>query len=139
MENGAISDEQITASSQYTADHAAHQGRLHFQETSTKSGSWVAGIGDANLWLQIDLRTVYTKVTRLATQGSNGVKHIDWVTNYKLQYGNDGVNVRYYREQGETGDKVQREVTIPFTNQYGKVQIILFFKFVLQCLRHSHL
>ena len=124
MENGAISDEQITASSQYTADHAAHQGRLHFQETSTKSGSWVAGIGDANLWLQIDLRTLYTKVTRVATQGSNGVNHINWVTIYRLQYGNDGVNVHYYRELGETADKVPREVTIPFTNT---VKCKLFF------------
>jgi len=124
MENGAISDEQITASSQYTTDHAAYQGRLHLQETSNKSGSWVAGAGDANPWLQIDLRTLYTKVTRVATQGSNGVNHIDWVTIYKLQYGNDGVNVHYYRELGETADKVPREVTIPFTNQYSKVQII---------------
>ena len=107
MENGAISDEKITASSQSSADHAAHQGRLHFQESATKSGSWVAATGDANQWLQIELRTLYTKVTRVATQGSNGVNHIDWVTNYMLQYGNDGVNFHYYREQGETADKVQ--------------------------------
>ena len=107
MENGAISDKQITASSQYTADHAAHQGRLHFQETKAKSGGWVAAIGDANQWLQIDLRTSYTKVTRVATQGCNGVNHIDWVTNYMLQYGNDGINFHYYREKGKTVHKVQ--------------------------------
>ena len=107
MENGEISDEQITASSQYTADQAAHQGRLHFQETAAKSGSWVAAIGDANQWLQIDLRTSCTKVTRVATQGRNGVNHIDWVTNYMLQYGNDGVNFHYYREQGEKVNKVR--------------------------------
>ncbi|XP_020623442.1 lactadherin-like [Orbicella faveolata] len=107
MENGAISDEQITASSQYTADHAPHQGRLHFLESAAKSGSWVAATGDANQWLQIDLRTLGTKVTRVATQGSNGVNHIEWVTNYMLQYcGNDGVTFRYYREQGETADKI---------------------------------
>ena len=71
MENGEISDEQITASSQYTVDNAAHQGRLRFLETPTKSGSWVAATGDANQWLQVDLRSLYTKVTRVATQGSN--------------------------------------------------------------------
>ena len=106
MENGEISDEQITASSQYTVDNAAHQGRLHFLETATKSGSWVAATGDGNQWLQVDLRTLYTKVTRVATQGSNGVNHIDWVTNYMLQYGNDEVNFHYYRCKGETADKV---------------------------------
>ena len=106
MENGEISDEQITASSQYTADNAAHQGRLHFLETATKSGGWVAATGDANQWLQVDLRTLYTKVTRVATQGRNGVNHIDWVTNYMLQYGNDEVNFHHYREKGETVDKV---------------------------------
>ena len=106
MENGEISDEQITASSQYTADDAAPQGRLHFLETATKSGSWVAATLDANQWLQIDLRSLYTKVTRVATQGSNGVNHIDWVTNYMLQYANDEVNFHYYRARGETADKV---------------------------------
>lgn len=107
MENGAISDEQITASSEFNADEAAHQGRLHFQETATKTGGWVVATNDANQWFQIDLRSLYTKVTRVATQGRNSVSHIDWVTNYMLQYGNDGVNFHYYREQGETADKVQ--------------------------------
>ena len=106
MENGAISNEQITASSQYTADDAAHQGRLHFKETASKSGSWVAVTADANQWLQVDLRTLYTKVTSVATQGRNGVNHIDWVTNYMLQYGNDEINFHYYRAKGETADKV---------------------------------
>ena len=106
MENGAISDEQITASSRYTADHAAHQGRLHFYETATKSGGWVAVTGDANQWLQIDLRSLYNKVTRVATQGINGVNHIDWVTSYMLQYGNDGVSFHYYRALGKTTNKV---------------------------------
>lgn len=128
MENGAISDEQITASSEFNADEAAHEGRLHFQETATKSGAWVAAKSDANQWLQIDLHSLCTKVTRVATQGRNGVSHIDWVTNYMLQYGNDGVNFHYYREQGETADKVNRlgdqsVISISFSNQNSKVQI----------------
>lgn len=116
MENGAISDEQITASSQYIADNAAHQGRLHFLETATKSGGWVAATEDANQWLQVDLRSLYTKVTRVATQGRHGFNFINWVKNYMLQYGNDGVNFHYYREQGETTDKVQptRQNIYPF-------------------------
>ena len=130
MENGAISDEQITASSQYTADSAAHQGRLHFLETPTKSGSWVAATLDANQWLQIDLRSSYTKVTRVATQGRNGINLIDWVKNYMLHYGNDGINFHYYREQGERADKVQPtigdKISIPFNNRHSKIMIKIF-------------
>ena len=107
MENGAVSDEQITASSEYNADEAAHQGRLHFQETATKSGGWVVATNDANQWLQVDLNSLFTKVTRVATQGRNGFNRIDWVTNYMLQYSNDGVSFHYYREQGEIADKVK--------------------------------
>ena len=57
MEDGAISDAQISASSQWDANHAAKQGRLHFQAVSGKAGSWSAQFNDLNQWLQIDLGT----------------------------------------------------------------------------------
>ena len=104
MENGAISNGQITASSQWGANHAAIQGRLHFQGTSTKAGSWSALTNDVNQWLQIDLGNLRTTVTRVATQGRNG--YSQWVTKYKLQYSEDGVNYHYYREYAERVDKV---------------------------------
>ena len=104
MENGAILDEQITASSQVNSDHAPFQGRLHFQETTSKAGSWTAGTKDHLQWLQVDLGSQYTKVTRVATQGRNDFAQ--WVTKYKLTYSDDGVSFQYYREQGQTADKV---------------------------------
>ena len=91
MQSRAITDEQITASSEFDANHAAIQGRLYFQ----------AG---ANQWLQIDLIGQYI-VTRVATQGRN--RNDQWVTEYKLQYGDDGKNFQYYRELGQTTDKVK--------------------------------
>ena len=110
MENGAISDEQITASTQWHVDEAAFRARLHLQETLPKSGGWVTSTNDANQWLQIDLRSLYTKVKRVATQGRNRNSAYDgnWVTNYMLQYGNDGVSFSYYREQGQTANKVKQ-------------------------------
>jgi len=45
------------------------------------------------------------KVTRVATQGRYSVYN-QWVTKYKLQYSDDGVNFQYYKEQGQTTDKV---------------------------------
>ena len=105
MENGAISDAQITASSQFDTSHAAIQGRLNFKAISSTFGSWSAGRNDLHQWLQVDLGSHYTKVTRVATQGSNG--YSEWVTKYKLQYSNDGVNFPHYREQGQTAEKVK--------------------------------
>ncbi len=107
MESGAISDAQISASSEWDANHAAIQGRLHFQKTGNKMGAWAAGKNDDSQWLEIDLRSQHTRVTRVATQGRNGTFH-QWVTKYKLQYSNDGVTFQYYREQGQTKDKVKQ-------------------------------
>ena len=66
-------------------------------------GSWTASKNDRNQWLQIDLGDKNTKVTGVATQG--GQDSDQWVTSYKLQCGNDGVNFQYYKKQGE--DKVR--------------------------------
>ena len=105
MEFGAIKDGQIQASSEWDLNHAAIQGRLKFQKSGIKQGAWSARKNDNNQWLQIDLQASYTKVTAVASQGRNQVNQ--WVTKYKLQYSNDGVTFRYYREQGQTVDKVR--------------------------------
>ena len=100
-----ISNRQITASSQLDANHAAIQGRLHFKATANKGGSWSAASNDSSQWLQVDLGSQHTKVTRVATQGRHDAAQ--WVTKYKLQYSNDGVSFHYYMEPRETGKKVR--------------------------------
>ena len=86
MESRAITDEQITASSEVNAVHSAKHGRLHFQEIKNRAaGAWVANANDDNQWLQIDLIGQYI-VTRVATQGRNSSRFQQWVTRYKLQY-----------------------------------------------------
>ena len=113
MESGAIPDSQISASSEHDGKHSAIQGRLNSQETSVKGGAWVAATDNVSQWLQVDLGNQLTKVTRVATQGRNQSSqwpweaHSQWVTKYKLQYSNDGVNFQYYREQGQTAKKVK--------------------------------
>ncbi|XP_068737215.1 EGF-like repeat and discoidin I-like domain-containing protein 3 [Montipora capricornis] len=103
MEFGAIKDAQIQASSEYDLNHAAIQGRLNFQKSEEKRGAWTAKRSDSNQWLQIDLQGLFTEVTAVASQGRNDFKQ--WVTKYKLQYSNDGVTFRYFREEGQTVDK----------------------------------
>lgn len=101
MENSAISDAQITASSQFCANHAAIQRRLHFQATGGLQGAWSARTNDANQWLQVYLGSESITITKVATQGQNGCCS-QWVTKFNLQYSEDKVNFRYYREQGES-------------------------------------
>ena len=113
MESGAITDEQITSSSEHNskvnAVHSAKHGRLHFQEiTNQEAGAWVANASDDNPWLQIDLIGQYI-VTRVATQGRNSSNYQQWVTNYKLQYGDDEDQLQNYIQhvQGQATDKVK--------------------------------
>ena len=109
MQNGAIQDSQIKASSEWDGNHAAIQGRLHFKAIPGKAGSWSARSNDMNQWLQIDLGNQHTKVTRIATQGRNAYNQ--WVTKYKLLFSDNGVNFRYYKEQGNQAIKVRQSLT----------------------------
>ena len=108
MENGRIKDAQITASSDYSVQHAAKFGRLNFKARGKKQGGWSAGI-TANSWIQVDL-TKYTVVKGIATQGRNG--YSQWVTKYKLQYSDDGVNFHYYGESDQNPPKVRLSLSI---------------------------
>ena len=112
MENGEISNGQITASSVYDQNHAAFQGRLHYKPGNPViAGAWHSGSPDYNQWLQVDLDNQHTKVTRVATQGRHphgpNVGYRQWVTKYKLQYSNDSATFQYFVEQGQSGDKVR--------------------------------
>ena len=99
MEKGAISDGQISASSQLDVNHEASQGRLNLK------GSWSAYVNDANQWLQIDLGSNRVTVTRVATQGSNFQSQC--VINYTLKYSDDGLNFQLYKQQGQREHKVR--------------------------------
>lgn len=120
METGGITDGQITASSAWNAVHAPFYARLHFQATTGKAGSWSAGSNDVNQWLQIDLVQKMT-VTRVAlAQGRNCSICYQYVRKYKLQYGFNGEDFQYYREQGKSVDKVKTEkIYFKYTSHPG--------------------
>ena len=104
MESGAIADSQISASSYYDPNHSPQQARLHFKAGGWKAASWSVGVNDLNPWLQVDLLTK-TRVTRIATQGRND-EYRQWVTKYKLQYGEDENTLHFYRQNGDHLDTV---------------------------------
>ena len=103
MESGAILDSQIRASSIWHPNYAAQQARLHFKAGGGKSGSWSSLFNDNNQWLQVDLQQT-TRVKGIATQGKNAFSQ--WVTRYKLQYGEDGHTFKFYRQKGDHLDTV---------------------------------
>ena len=119
MENGNIKDDQLSASSNWVADpprigdpnlvYAAKCSRLN----KFWPGSWTpaANSQDQNQWLQVSFGHPYTKITRIATQGSS--MWPEWVTSYKLQYGDDGENFEYYKGQGQNTDKVNNTCCNP--------------------------
>ena len=99
MESGVITDQQISASTQWDANHAASQGRLHYQQNGAKHGGWSSLTNDVDQWLQIDVGNHRTIITRVATQGRNSNQFDQWVTSYNLQCSDDGVNFNYHKEQ----------------------------------------
>ena len=103
MDSGAITDTQITASSQWKVNYGARQGRLHYKKVPGTSGGWSSGANDLNQWFQVDLGQ-YTTVTGIATQGTQS--HDEYVTAYKLQYSDDGVTFQFYKASPLEAEKV---------------------------------
>jgi len=103
MENRAIADGQISASSERDDNHAAKRARLRTKADGEKSGGWLAHRDDFHQWLQVDLGS-YTTVTRVATQGRNG--RDEWVSKYRLQYSYAGVTFKFYRMRENSSAKV---------------------------------
>lgn len=125
MESGAISDSQISASSEWNSTHSPIYARLHLEAIpGIHSGVWSAYILNTNQWLQVDLGIhSNSTITRVATQGRTYV-HNQWVTKYKLQHSNDGMNFQYYRELGQTAHKVK------YTESYCRYSVTLVSRYV---------
>lgn len=117
----------MSASTEWDFDHSANIGRLF---KTLRAGAWSAGINDGNQWIQLDLGGRRIKVTRVATQGRyNGQS----VTTFKLQYSENTVNFYYYKEQGQTSDKVSdNSRPAKFLNSEGRrafsIPSILMFR-----------
>ena len=104
LENGAIPDAQISASSQWDNNLGPNRARLNGNLTGKGMGAWCALNDDKNQWLQVDLGR-YTTVTRIATQGRSDSSQ--WVTKYWLQYSDDRVNFHWYKDLVDGSIKVQ--------------------------------
>ena len=99
MESEIITDAQISVSSCWWWFWSPSDVRLK------DSIGWRANRDDQNQWIKVDLRG-YTKVTRVATQGS-GFRGYGWVTKFKILYSLDGVLWQMYKEPGNSNASVK--------------------------------
>ena len=109
MEDGRITDSQITASSEQDTlvkDHGPTNARLNRLPEGNTTGSWSAKSIDTNQWIQADLR-VLTRVTGVMIQGRAEEVQSQWVTKFKVQYSDDGVIWKYVRTVDNQGEQVK--------------------------------
>ena len=97
MENGEILDGQITASSEWNANHGPANGRVNFKAGGVRTGAWSSRRNDLNQWLQVDFELQAT-VTEIMTQGRSDANQ--WVKSYAVTYSNDGVFFDAYQKNG---------------------------------------
>ena len=83
MENGKISDDQITASSEYSPNHRVPNARLNFNKNS---GAWSAKTNDLNQWLQVNFQRSII-ITGVSTQGR--VQYTQFVKSYTVSFSDD--------------------------------------------------
>ena len=95
MEDGNISDSQITASSEHYSYHLAIYARLNRPVFWATTGRIIGH------WLQVNFQEEVT-VTKVATQGrplgSEG--YLQWVTTYSLNYSRNGVAFQVHKQFG---------------------------------------
>lgn len=99
MENRAIRDYQITASSVWSVRHGAANGRLNFKAGGGRTGAWSTRTLNGYQWLQVDFRQRAT-VAEIITQGRQDYNQ--WVKSYSVWYSNNGRNFWPYRQNGRT-------------------------------------
>ncbi|XP_031551872.1 lactadherin-like, partial [Actinia tenebrosa] len=87
MEDGRITDYQITASSNFSLKSSAHRGRLGTKKGEKGYGAWSSKSSNSG-WLQVDLGDV-SMVTKVATQGRQDADQ--WIQMYRLMYSIDGI------------------------------------------------
>ena len=84
MEDGRITDGQLTASSQYGNKLAPMYARLNQPAGGGGSGgAWHPKGSDTSKWIQVDL-SIITMVTGIISQGREATIN-QWTTKYKVQ------------------------------------------------------
>lgn len=99
MENGKISDNQITASSEYDVTTGAPNARLNFRARDGLAGAWSPRASDQSQWLQVDLQR-FINITGISTQGREGCVCNQFVKSYTISFSDDGKKFQSHKPGG---------------------------------------
>ncbi|XP_023564405.1 coagulation factor V isoform X1 [Octodon degus] len=106
MEKGKIENKQITASSfkkSWWGDYwEPSRARLNAQG---RVNAWQAKANNNQQWLQIDLLKI-KKITAIVTQGCKSLSSEMYVKSYTIQYSDQGLEWKPYRQKSSMMDKV---------------------------------
>ncbi|KAG8515743.1 Coagulation factor V, partial [Galemys pyrenaicus] len=106
MESGKIENKQITASSfkkSWWGDYwEPSLARLNAQG---RVNAWQAKANNIKQWLQIDLLKI-KKITAIVTQGCKSLSSEMYVKSYTIQYSDQGVEWKSYRQKFSMVDKI---------------------------------
>ena len=93
MQNGLILDRQLSASSSKPTARPEN-GRLKFQRTPNQDGGWMSASWDNEPWFMVDFLSNVT-LTAIGLDIPDEDQD-NYVVNYKIDYGNDGVLFEHY-------------------------------------------
>ncbi|KAK3699402.1 hypothetical protein QZH41_018563 [Actinostola sp. cb2023] len=100
MQNGAIQNEQLTSSSDFSKYHTAARGRVGtVPDANGQAGGWCAGGNHINQFQYLQLHFGQRRrICRVATQGM--AEFPIWVTGYSMEFSNNGHIWADYTEEG---------------------------------------
>lgn len=121
MQNGRLRATQISASSSWDKNHSPNNGRLHFRRSGHRMGAWCARHNNRYQWLAVDFgRTM--RITKMATQGRQDARQ--WVTQYYVSYGQDGVYFAEYKKNSARKVRAQTKyILLVAVLIYSKTQV----------------
>lgn len=130
----SLPDANITASSQYDANYAAHRARLN----ATYDPNWSAETNNTSQWIKVNCSEVI-QIGAIATQGRYG--YDQWVTSYKISYSNDDINWNYiggtdlasattFTGNSDRNTVVTNEFATTITAQYIRIHPVTWYSHI---------
>ncbi|XP_076817811.1 lactadherin-like [Clavelina lepadiformis] len=142
LKDGRVRDQDITASSSWARGQTPNYARLDNQMASGNIGAWASGIAGsqsakAGDWIQVDLK-VPTFVTAVVTQGRPH-DHEQWVTSYKIAYGNSTETLQIIQENGsDVIFQGNRDRSSHVTNRFPAPIVARYLRLIVQSFQ-SHI
>ncbi|XP_078088755.1 coagulation factor V [Mustelus asterias] len=105
MENGTITDDQITASSFISSWWGSWKPSLARLDREGRINAWKANKQDTDPWLQVSFQKKMN-ISGIITQGAKSLTTTMFVQSYAVHFSSDGEIWRPYTNQPDVGEKI---------------------------------